>query len=554
MRRRTNCVKTKLLCLSVLAGVILYSCQTDVFDEIETSEVSNSFSVSDAKNWFETTGQSTVALRSAGGESLTPVLNWNVAETSDNTAWEVVELPWEYENAVQIFALREVWQHAVATNTVPENVIRLVVMQHRKTGKTYGVKMMVAPTLDYLLRYGENLSDNKLLDRDSQLSGIVLFYTLDDLFVNGWGYQNGEIVAEFVSKRETTAEDVNAPTTRSDGGRDGWNFDFLINQNNSFHDDGFGDGGRWWEPPLPPSTNPPLNTPSHPTLPPISPLPPGPPTTPPTSPPTGPPLLSLPPGGDWSTFTPVSPGNGSGSGNTGPMPNQSLLEDEDLTRISRRLFNFINVADIPRVERMIEDMLKNCLGQALYDKLVGRGDNFTFEFWNSNYSTIHPVNRKMSLVRDGFSTFYLFHELVHGYQLRMYDWYNPDRTGLIPGSQWDRNFINIEIETHLLYYYYISSQPNGMNEHWKRVYREQDMYMEIAELAEHFDSNGRIKNVATFERYLIDFVVPAFIRGHTNERRPNPQFNDKMSYDTMFATMRDLWTASADCRSKLPKN
>jgi hypothetical protein len=135
----------------------------------------------------------------------------------------------------------------------------------------------------------------------------------------------------------------------------------------------------------------------------------------------------------------------------------------------------------------------------------------------------------------------------------MYDWYNPDRTGLLSGEQWNRNFINIEIEAHLLYYHYISSSTDEMSKHLKRMYESDDMYMEIAELASHFGDDGTIKNAAEFERYLINVVVPEFIKGHTNDRRPNPQFNDKMSYGTMFATMRDLWTASADCRSKSPK-
>ena len=160
---------------------------------------------------------------------LNPLLNWNIAELSNNEAWEVVELPWEYEEITQIFALGEVWQHALASNSVPENVTRLVIIRNRETEETHGFKMRIAPTLDYLLRNGEGLRANTYLDRDSNLSGVVAFYTLEGLFINGWRYQDGEIVAELTGKRRiVTDEDTDYPRTR---GMTGCNtYGFLIDE------------------------------------------------------------------------------------------------------------------------------------------------------------------------------------------------------------------------------------------------------------------------------------------------------------------------------------
>ena len=232
MEKERKHLRTKLFCL-LLLSVVLSACQSDLheFEKVETK----SFTIVDAHNWFEANahlvGPREVLTRGMDGleevATLNPIFNWNIAEWSSNSEWEVIELPWEYEEREQILALWEVWQYAQANNSVPENVMRLVIMQHRETGATYGFKMKVAPDLNFLLSYGGNLSDNKLLDRSSRLSGIVLFYTLDGVFVNGWRYHEGEITAELVAKNEINVEVVSTPTTR------GWwnddpNFDELL--------------------------------------------------------------------------------------------------------------------------------------------------------------------------------------------------------------------------------------------------------------------------------------------------------------------------------------
>ena len=193
----------KLFLLSLLAG-IFYACK-DVY-EVEVPSETSSFSIAEARNWFEANAPSIksggIFLRS-GDEpdeepAPVPILNWNLAEMSSNPKWEVVELPWKYEEIEEIFALGEVWEHALANNKTPESVIRLVVVRYRETGETHGFRMKVAPTLDYLLRSGENLHTNMYLCRDSELSGIVMFYTLRGQFLNGWRYVDGKVVSEII--------------------------------------------------------------------------------------------------------------------------------------------------------------------------------------------------------------------------------------------------------------------------------------------------------------------------------------------------------------------
>ncbi|SCD21123.1 hypothetical protein PSM36_2318 [Proteiniphilum saccharofermentans] len=140
------------------------------------------------------------------------MLDWDIAELSNDSIWEVVELPWEYEEVEEIFALSEVWEYAGANNLMPGQVIKLVVIRHKQTGKIYGFKMKIAPDLDYMLDMGEDLKTNNYLVRDNDFSGIVIFCTLDDRFINGWQYRDGVICGKLVP---ANGEDAETPVTVS---------------------------------------------------------------------------------------------------------------------------------------------------------------------------------------------------------------------------------------------------------------------------------------------------------------------------------------------------
>ena len=60
--------------------------------------------------------------------NLQPFLDWNIGELSNDSVWDVVELPWEYEKVEEIFALSEVWEYAGVNNLMPEQVIKRVVI------------------------------------------------------------------------------------------------------------------------------------------------------------------------------------------------------------------------------------------------------------------------------------------------------------------------------------------------------------------------------------------------------------------------------------------
>lgn len=81
----------------------------------------------------------------------------------------------------------EVSNYAALQNdrSVIKQVIRLVILQNKKTGDIYGFKMIVVPDLQYMLEKDDAIEQNKYLHRASDLSGTVLFYSVKDEFVNG---------------------------------------------------------------------------------------------------------------------------------------------------------------------------------------------------------------------------------------------------------------------------------------------------------------------------------------------------------------------------------
>ena len=375
-RKRTKHLKAILFCLTLLA-VVLSACQSDLYEieEVETLD----FGIVDARNWFEANAHllrpNEVLTRNATGEeevvTLNPVFNWNLAELSRDPNWEVVELPWEYEGIERIFALWEVWQHAYANNFVPDNVTRLVLVENRQTGVRFGFKMRIAPTLDFLLNHGESLHSNTYLHRDSRLSGIVMFYTLDGEFMNGWRISNGEIVAALVAKRKTSIE-MNTPRTRCCCGW--WNSDpnnnEVLDQLVIVADRPEGGSSGWtgvW---------------------------------------------------NWGNVFEVEPGEevpfpgwGSGAGSA------ARTAAECAPNASQMFTNATMSCDEwGQLEQMIVELKQNCMGKALFNELSPTPVRpIDIVFQESTVSTFNKPGHSMTLSRTG-GTAHLFHELFHAVQ------------------------------------------------------------------------------------------------------------------------------------------
>ena len=177
-----------------------WSCtQEKYLDEVNKSY---QFSIQDAKLWYETQISTGIkSLKKIKGEGIDnqiqPYFNWGKAELSCDTLCTVVELPLEYSNGSVIIAKSDGKRPVETNDTLTKQILKLVIMQNLKTGKTYGFKMAIIPSLDYLLKFKKDFGTNTYLHRDSKLEGLVLFYSLsDNSFVNGWRYSNGKVTGK----------------------------------------------------------------------------------------------------------------------------------------------------------------------------------------------------------------------------------------------------------------------------------------------------------------------------------------------------------------------
>ncbi len=131
---------------------------------------------------------------------LTP--QWDLAELYSDSLWYAVESPIKFENDLIVTLISS----DVIENIRSENignikqVLRLVILRNKETGKTVSFIMAILPSLNYMKQKDEAIYGNKYLKRTSNLDGSVLFFGIDGQFVNGWIYENGKITAGTIAQ------------------------------------------------------------------------------------------------------------------------------------------------------------------------------------------------------------------------------------------------------------------------------------------------------------------------------------------------------------------
>lgn len=239
----------KIVCCLLCFIAISWSCTRDM-EELAVQHDAP-LTVPMAKEWFETRGfpwqnSKASSLRSESAyPDLIPLFDWDLAELNEDSAWTVVELPWEYENGHVSIATPEVKDYVESHDrTETPQLTRLVVMKSKTTGDTYGFKMVVIPGMDYMLGAGGNLETNKYLSRDAGLSGLVMFYSLAGEFVNGWQYAGGQITGRIEEADETFPPP--SGTTKSATTRSSWEY---VTIETCYYVVASTDGGLTWSEP-----------------------------------------------------------------------------------------------------------------------------------------------------------------------------------------------------------------------------------------------------------------------------------------------------------------
>lgn len=484
---------------------VAWSCIRDV-DDVIIIQPEEPFTIAQAKLWYETYGETESGKGFSNfrsGDStyaeLNPLLDWGLAELQEDSTWTVVELPWEYENGYVSIATPEVKDY-LGRNDEKETpqVVRLVVMKNRTTGDIYGFKMVVIPDLDYMLSVGDDLEMNKYLSRDTGLSGLVMFYNLDDEFVNGWQYVDGQITGK-IEKPDiefSSSETAGAPRLRSSWG--------YITVETCYYYIVSADGGQTWsEPRLSGCTSK-----SYAVL-----------------------LVDYSDyHGDGGGYSYGSGGGGGGNVTTNPVSNiapkaKAILRNSNM-----------NEENWKRVEDMITKIMEDCLGEGLYNGLKNalNGKTLTVEFTSGNSSSFFfdGATAGISLSMSGGSD-HLFHEMWHGYQAYQ------ETTDSFKNS-----LLNQEIEAWYAHYLYVSSLSEYKpGEKWYDLYNDSEREARIQNLKDYVDGKGKLlQDEVALYNYLDNGIKKVFNKnGYPDSSYPYDYNRDA------FYNFRNLKNLSYNC-------
>lgn len=197
----------------ILHLILLLSCCNDTI--LEKQELTESLTVDEAKEWFHSSNsmnKNAAYMKVNSNDSnlleLKPMINWDLAELDNDSIWSVVEVPWQFENGGVTFSNTEVKNFTKNNNFEIKNVYKLVVVKNRITNEVFGFKMAIIPDLEYMLNKGDTINMNKYLKRENDFSGSVMYFNLNNKFVNGWVYKSGKIISKLIPAPLTSSSNV----------------------------------------------------------------------------------------------------------------------------------------------------------------------------------------------------------------------------------------------------------------------------------------------------------------------------------------------------------
>lgn len=179
----------------------------------------------------------------------------------------------------------------------------------------------------------------------------------------------------------------------------------------------------------------------------------------------------------------LAPGDGGGFGG-GPS--------KIIVIKAKKIFRNSNMTDDnwAALERMIDKIMKECMGQNLYNNLVTvlDGRTLTIQFNDKNAGSSFSFDGKtsgISLSMD-FESNQLMHEMMHAYQA--YAETSDSYKGAV---------MNLEIEAHYAQYLYIRTLPEYPGSKWEEGYKRNQRLRSIAGLTEYVDEKGQLLSGTT---------------------------------------------------------
>lgn len=372
------------------------------------------------------------------------------------------------------------------------NVGRTVILKDIYTAEIITFNMVVIGSHDYLMQGEYELSDNNYLYRDSNFDGTILFFHPDGEFVNGWKYKNGKII-----KQLTPVMDVDeslygdslvmtrgytdchieydyytyfsCPTTRSSTTGD-W---MTLYNDGEFGGDGGGGGGGWWNDD--PDQTFPIDE------------------------------VEIPGNCEWvtvaipymeCTYDEDSGGSGGGYGGGTIAPKaKSIFRNSNMTDQNWQV-----------IERMLDKIIENCMGEGLYALLRSKlnGNTLTIEFVEGYASSFSFGNGTsgIKLGLDLLESNILLHEMMHALQ----GYYETE-------TSYRNAILNLEIEAHYAQYLYLKDLPEykRAGNKWEDIYSPR--LNSISYMKEYIDDKGvAIGDLELLDVYLEVNIIDAFQR------------------------------------------
>jgi len=199
---------------------------------------------------------------------------------------------------------------------------------------------------------------------------------------------------------------------------------------------------------------------------------------------------------DWWGFDDDWPNIG-GGGNLSPV---------NVAPKAKKIFRNSNMTEEnwKNIERMLEKIMEECMGEALYNGLSGylNGNTLTIEFvpdWDSEF-TVNGSHIKIGMKYAQSNV--LFHEMFHAYQA-----YNETL------SSFRGSTLNIEFEAHYAQYLYLKSLPEYKNSDWEKGYEEYEHLISVGKLEKYIDEKGKLRNGVTVDdlmKHIEDKMITAF--------------------------------------------
>lgn len=479
--------------------------------------------------------------------NIIPKWSSGVASNTSKTAY--------YETPIRSSYFYRAWRHKrIGKNKKKEWICtkiihKLLVIKDPKTNKTHNYIELLIPTIHFVnhhrtFNYNRLTNDGNMLD----FSGFKVYTTLDGHLVRVNEYKNGkrvrgvfldgtadketyqEIKRRALNMLKNTRISIRLPKvamTRSydeleyedgawyvDENGDIWVWESYWGEwmlsGNIYGDDGE-DGHIIDEVVVTPDPEPEIDDPYTP-----SPLPPIDGDT-----------------GDNSGEENESGGGGSSSGGSSggssmPVAPKAIFRNSGMTE-----------ANWNTVERMLDKIIADCMGQALYNGLKNslNGKSLIIKFTNKDYAAFVPdgdnsgINLGMKVVESNA----FFHEMWHAYQA-----YHENE------STYMNSLINQEIEAHYAQYLYLRKLPEYRGSKWENYYDKDSRMGAIADLSDYINEKGNLYsgiNVDVFNFHILS-VASIF---ETTEGYDDPSFYKYDDTRSGLSNFSNLRTLTKDC-------